>query len=136
MMRGVWRKIKVLFHRHEAWAATISIEFPFLSIFLVMTIFFLWAMVPTIAVWILIFNTYFSNEWMQDIIRAMQTTPIAILWVIISVPMIIAVPLHLKLFMWFGRWYLVCVTLMFGSHARAHKKLAETQAKLKALTDA
>lgn len=129
-MKKVRRKIRIMFHRHEAWAATTAIEFPLLSLFLTMSIFFLWAMVPVVIISTMVLSTYLLNEWLQEFAHSIPKTPIAILW------MIIAIPLNLVLFLWIGRWYLISASLMLGSEKSAHKKLAETQAKLKALTDA
>lgn len=126
-MKAAWRKIRARVLRHEVWVANTAIEFPFFSMFLIMSLFAVWLFLPAIIPSILAVKIYTSVDWPQT---GVFPQFISIFW------LIIAIPLNVILFLWFGRWYLIGVSLMLGSEQSACKKLAETKAKLKALTDA
>ena len=125
-MKGLWRKIKLRFLKHEYWALENSIDLPIFSFFLSMTL-WIWIFIPSIALGML--YTGLSNNviWLDNF----SNSP----WAII--PLIgVTAPISVALLLWWGRWYLICAGLLFGSDKSALTKLGEVQAKLKALTDA
>ena len=128
-MKGMWQKLNIRFLRHETWAIQKSIDNPKNSLLYVATtwiwIIALWfASLPAIIYW----NETYVGE--LDFLNIFYTSPVwsasslalAIIWMIAAI--------------WWVHFYLICASLMFGSQKIAQAKLAKTQAKLKALTDA
>jgi hypothetical protein len=107
-----WLRLALCFTRHEAWTVQKTIRHPRFSIFIffTMSIWFFTIVLPigALASWALVSDLL----WLEIVLGCLA--------VVASVPVNV----------WFLRWYMICVSLMFGSPRMALRKQDEVADRL------
>ena len=109
--RRIFLPLALRFLRHEAWAITAAIRFPFFSIFIHATL-WVWVLPATL----LLVSGIFAMEF-GGLLGLLFATTLACALLAITFP-------------WFLRWYFVCVGLMFKRPKMAHQKASDIATRL------
>ncbi len=134
-MKGMWRKIRIKFLFHELWVAnkvlktnvpSISLIYPMTLLIWIFAPLFVTAL-PLIIVLLIMgqIDVGTLNLYSQILFFLNLGLFFTVAFLVILITMLGGFP-----------WYFTVIALIFGSKTLANDKLAKTQTKLKALTDA
>ena len=103
-----------LFTRHELWVMKRAMAIPFISIYFFATL-WVWWIFPMIPIGVLLDRI--NDNAVGEVVQEAVTLSVTVGW-----------------FIWMARWWLICVSLMFGGRKMAQTRQKELHERLAWLT--